>query len=283
MDTIARFIASGCRTDIKNYDEYIENIYRFLRSHNMMKTILAEPSSTKKYTVDSFIGGNVVSYQIMYSNVSCGITDNWYIDLSFRINNMGLQLQVNISSHTYRLCVEEEYLLKLEELIERCICADWTSFVWVADRYSDLLNSLLFPELHRTENIVRRMVFEVMNRVYGVQWWKEYGQDFFKKNTGFAEYAVGEGTEGEFAVSDEYPMNMNITDFYKVVNEEWKEFFSGYFSEEFLECMHEMSAAYEGVINNRRCSRCFYEKSRAALETVRKEAAPVLWRLEHIG
>lgn len=281
MDNLVRFVAVGCKRNINNYDEYIENIYNSLQCHNMMKNILAEPSSSKKYTLDSRTGGSIISYQIMYSNVICGISDNWYIDFVFYANRRNLQLQVSIVSRTYRISVQEEYLLKLEKLIEECINLDWENLVWVEDKYSDMLNNMLMPELHKTESIVRRMVFEVMRREYGAQWWKEYEQGFFGNHVALTADSVPENEGGEYAVPDEYLISMNITDFYKVIDAEWGEYFSKYFSEEFLECVHEMAAAYVRVMNNRRCDRKFYEKSRTAFEIVRKEAAPVLWKLEH--
>ncbi len=281
VDSLIRFIAKGCKRRIQNYAEYIEKIYRCLRFHDMIKNPLVDPELTRKCVEGSHDGERVISYQIVYSYTAYGITDTWYLTFDFFEFGDDTQLQVDITSHTYRVNIDEEYLLKLKRLIEESIDSDWEIFVRVYDKYSDMLSTLLMPELHRVETAVRFVVFEVMRRAYGAQWWKEYGEGFFDIHDGIATDTVADRYEGEYAVSDEYFTTMNVMDFDKVMDMEWDEHFSKYFTDELRESMHSLAAGREKIVNKRYIDREFYELVRTAIELVSREASDVLWKLEH--
>lgn len=281
VDSMVRFIAKGCKRKIPSYAEYIEKIYRCLRFHDMIKNPLVDPELTRKCVEGSHEGETVVSYQIVYNYTVYGITDTWYVTFDFYDAGDETQLQVDITSHTYRINLDEEYLLKLKRLIEESIDSDWEIFVRVYDRYSDMLSTLLVPELHRVETVVRFVVFEVMRRAYGAQWWKEYGEGFFDTHDGIAPDTVADRYDGEYAVSDEYFTTMNVKDFDKVIDMEWDEHFSKYFTDEFREGMHSLAAGREKIVNKRCMDREFYELVRTSIELVSREASDVLWKLEH--
>ena len=281
MDSLIRYVAAGGRHGIPGYEKYIEKIYRSLRFHDMIKNPLVDPASTRKCAEGVRDGERVISYQIVYNFTMYGITDTWYLTFDFYERGTQRQMQVDITSHTYRINIDEEYLLKLEKIIEECVEGDWEVFVRVYDRYSDMLNTLIAPEIHKTEESVRFVVYEIMRRAYGAQWWKEYEPGFFGEDGRLEADTAEDSHDGEYAVSDEYFLMMNMQDFYKVMSVEWEEYFAPYFTQEFLENMHRLAMGSRMVICNKRMNRENYGAIKAAIGYVRREAANILWKLEH--
>lgn len=269
MDGLIKYIAAENKIKIDSYTQYVNNICSCIQDNGMVVNMLTEPEYTKKVTQLPSADGRRISYEIMYDNVICGISYTWYINIDFYERMSGTELQINITSQTYMLSVGEEYLTKLEQLIEECICSDWGVLVRVIDAYSDMLNVLLFPEIHRFENSLRRVVSCVMSSVYGAQWWKD------GKNETFA--AVKNG----YAVSDETVLSMHVDDFDKIITGEWKDCFSKYFTDGFIDRLHGLADAYKKVFSNHKGDKDFYFSVKGMLESANSELITVIWKVEH--
>ena len=170
MESLIRYVATECRYEIESYTQYVKDICSRLESRGMISYMLSEPSCTKKVAQLPDSGGRRISYEIMYSIAICGISYTWYIDMDFFERQTGTELRININSKTYLLGIEDGYMLKLQQVIEDCIGSDWGTFVRIVDVYSDMLNTLLYPDLHRVENSCRRLVSGIMTNVYGAMW-----------------------------------------------------------------------------------------------------------------
>ncbi len=274
MDSLIRYVATDCKIDIGSYTQYVNKICNCIQANGLTKEMLTEPEFTKKVMELPFTKGRRISYKIMYSNIICGMSYNWYIDIDFFEQPMGVELQINITSQTYMINVEETYLTKLARTVEECIDREWGVFVRVIDAYSDMLNMLLVPELHRVENMTRRVVFSMMAGMYGARWWKEYVNE---------DYCCTEPAESiEYAVSDDRILSMNIEEFDKVITAEWKNCFSQEFSEEFLNYIHKLSKSRKKILSNYRSDSDFYMGVRKAMEGAIRELATVQCRIEHV-
>lgn len=272
MDSLIRYVATDCRVELESYTRYVNDICNCIKGNGLVKEMLTEPEFTKKVTEIPYTKGREISYEIMFSNIICGMSYTWYIDLDFFEQPTGLEFQINITSQTYMINVEETYLMKLAGTVEACIAKDWGVFVRVIDAYSDMLNMLLVPELHRVENLTRRVVFCMMSGRYGANWWKEYidGEH--------CEAAV----DSEYAVSDDRVLSMNMEDFDRVITDEWKSCFSEEFTDEFLEDIHKIAHARPKIFNNYRSDTDFYLTVRKAIESSNRELATVQCRIEHV-
>lgn len=146
MESLIRYVATECRYEIESYTQYVKDICSRLESRGMISYMLSEPSCTKKVAQLPDSGGRRISYEIMYSIAICGISYTWYIDMDFFERQTGTELRININSKTYLLGIEDGYMLKLQQVIEDCIGSDWGTFVRIVDAYSDMLNTLLYPD-----------------------------------------------------------------------------------------------------------------------------------------
>ena len=236
MESLIRYVATECRYEIESYTQYVKDICSRLESRGMISYMLSEPSCTKKVAQLPDSGGRRISYEIMYSIAICGISYTWYIDMDFFERQTGTELRININSKTYLLGIEDGYMLKLQQVIEDCIGSDWGTFVRIVDAYSDMLNTLLYPDFHRVENSCRRLVSGIMTNVYGAMWWKN-----------------GESSSsGDFAVWDDTVFGMNIMDFEKIMTSEWEHTFSRYLPEDYMDNFHKLAEGYWLVLHNHR-------------------------------
>ena len=242
----------------------IKDICSRLESRGMISYMLSEPSCTKKVAQLPDSGGRRISYEIMYSIAICGISYTWYIDMDFFERQTGTELRININSKTYLLGIEDGYMLKLQQVIEDCIGSDWGTFVRIVDAYSDMLNTLLYPDFHRVENSCRRLVSGIMTNVYGAMWWKN-----------------GESSSsGDFAVWDDTVFGMNIMDFEKIMTSEWEHTFSRYLPEDYMDNFHKLADGYRMVLRNHRSDKKFYMDMKKIIETINRETVTRLWDIE---
>lgn len=154
--------------------------------------------------------------------------------------------------------------MKLQQVIEDCIGSDWGTFVRIVDAYSDMLNTLLYPDLHRVENSCRRLVSGIMTNVYGAMWWKN-----------------GESSSsGDFAVWDDTVFGMNIMDFEKIMTSEWEHTFSRYLPEDYMDNFHKLADGYRMVLHNHRSDKKFYMDMKKIVETINRETVTRLWDIE---
>lgn len=264
MESLIRYVATECRYEIESYTQYVKDICSRLESRGMISYMLSEPSCTKKVAQLPDSGGRRISYEIMYSIAICGISYTWYIDMDFFERQTGTELRININSKTYLLGIEDGYMLKLQQVIEDCIGSDWGTFVRIVDAYSDMLNTLLYPDFHRVENSCRRLVSGIMTNVYGAMWWKN-----------------GESSiSGDFAVWDDTVFGMNIMDFEKIMTSEWEHTFSRYLPEDYMDNFHKLAEGYWLVLHNHRSDKKFYMDMKKIIETVNRETVTRLWDIE---
>ena len=184
--------------------------------------------------------------------------------MDFFERQTGTELRININSKTYLLGIEDGYMLKLQQVIEDCIGSDWGTFVRIVDAYSDMLNTLLYPDFHRVENSCRRLVSGIMTNVYGAMWWKN-----------------GESSiSGDFAVWDDTVFCMNIMDFEKIMTSEWEHTFSRYLPEDYMDNFHKLAEGYWLVLHNHRSDKKFYMDMKKIIETINRETVTRLWDIE---
>lgn len=277
--SLVRYIASQCRMEIDGYTEYVDKVSKCIQEKGMVDNMLSEPAYTKKVAPLSYSEGRRISYEIVYSNSICGISYTWYINMDFFEKSTGTELRINITSQTYIISIEDEYFTRLTQVVEECIKKDWRVLVKVVDAYGDMLNMILFPELHRIENTARRVVNGLMSRVYSAMWFKE--NNGICNNTGKECSGTDKVKNSEYAVFDNTVIMMSIADFDRVITQEWDCVFSRYFSQDFRYDMHKLAQAYTKVLNNYCSDKEFYIDTKRIMESVNKELVNVLWKIEN--
>ncbi len=276
--SLVRYIASQCRTEIDGYTEYVDKVSKCIQEKGMVDNMLSEPAYTKKVAPLSYSEGRRISYEIVYSNSICGISYTWYINMDFFEKSTGTELRINITSQTYIISIEDEYFTRLTQVVEECIKKDWRVLVKVVDAYGDMLNMILFPELHRIENTARRVVNGLMSGAYSAMWYKENGR--VCDNTEECS-ETDKVKNSEYAVFDNTVIMMSIADFDRVITQEWDCVFSRYFSQDFRYDMHKLAQAYTKVLNNYCSDKEFYIDTKRIMESVNKELVNVLWKIEN--
>ncbi len=153
---LVKFAAIGNKNDIDGYYDYVE-------------AILAELCDN----------GYVEKYEIYiqdeYPNVFfCEVVkeDNIFdVILEFATYKDVKQLVIDISSKTYELDVDDEFLEKLKIAIKENIINDWKKILWLYDEDAYTLSKDLYSRFYVTENKIRSFINEYMVKTLGPEWW----------------------------------------------------------------------------------------------------------------
>lgn len=81
---------------------------------------------------------------------------------------------MEIYSDTYAVEKENNYLEILKLTVKKAVIKDWGKIIWLIDRDSECLSVELYPQIYKTENLMRELINEVMAKQYGTSWWDSF-------------------------------------------------------------------------------------------------------------
>lgn len=94
-------------------------------------------------------------FSIEYNSVTDKKKNIWNLVFQYGTFDGRLQLKVTISSDTYVISVEDDYLEKLKLSIKDIIVDDWGDIIWLMDADSQCLSESIYPDLYSAENSLR--------------------------------------------------------------------------------------------------------------------------------
>lgn len=96
----------------------------------------------------------------------------WEIGIKFNTYGKSYELEVLIQSENYSLNFEKDDLERLKVIVKNFIKAKHKNIFWLYDAESEFLATDLYPRIFKVENLARKFITMVMNRKFGIHWWK---------------------------------------------------------------------------------------------------------------
>lgn len=96
----------------------------------------------------------------------------WKICVEFSTYEKNYELMVSIQSENYIISLENEYLERLKRIVKNFIKKKHKKIFWLYDSESEFLATDLYPKVFTVENLARKFITLVMNRKFGIHWWK---------------------------------------------------------------------------------------------------------------
>lgn len=120
-------------------------------------------------------------FLLQFNSEDNGRADIWSVYFQYGTFNESRQLEIAIYSETYSPNVDTEYLEKLKLKIKKSIKRDWDKIIWLVDKDSECLSIALYPQIYQTENLMRELLNEEMNKQYGTSWWETFAPTKMKE------------------------------------------------------------------------------------------------------
>ena len=224
---LVQFTCIEPKLDLSTLDQaiYVDNIFSSLCANGYIDAVVVDrPSGTKieQDAIQEFDQGTFGSTHVheekervedSYSVISSDIFTIQYVWETYKA---GLQFSIYIFSDSYKPSPDKEYLESLKFAIKRIIKDDWEKIEWMADQDSECLATDLYPELFRTENLIRRMISEFMTKYYGASWWDAFVPIDIKKK--YASRMSGyKGTAPGYANIDDHLLSIDIGDLNTII------------------------------------------------------------------
>lgn len=96
----------------------------------------------------------------------------WKIVVEFSTYEKNHELMVSIQSKNYKISIENEYLERLKRIVKNFIKTKHKKIYWLYDSESEFLAADLYPKVFTVENLARKFITLVLNRKFGLHWWK---------------------------------------------------------------------------------------------------------------
>lgn len=96
----------------------------------------------------------------------------WEIGIKFNTYGKSYELEVLIQSENYSPNFEKDDLERLKVIVKKFIKAKHKNIFWLYDAESEFLATDLYPRIFKVENLARKFITMVMNRKFGIHWWK---------------------------------------------------------------------------------------------------------------
>ena len=210
---------------VLNQAAYVDNIFSSLCTDGYIDAVVVErPTGTKieQEAVQEFDKGIFCSSHVHEEKAQNGdglivtSSDVFTIQYIWETFKTGLQFSVYIFSDSYKTSPDKEYIEKLKFAIKKLVKNDWGKIEWMVDQDSECLATDLYPEIFRTENLIRRMISELMTKYYGSSWWDTFVPIDIKKK--YASRMSGyKGTAPGFANLDDYLLSIDIGDLNTII------------------------------------------------------------------
>lgn len=160
MKTLVEFVAVAEEKVVDNFDSYMMEFQNFL----------VESGVIDNESVDSqFYSLTEVPFYVIDFHSEEFI---WEIEIGFSTYENNYELMVSIQSDNYIICLENDYLDRLKIVVKNFIKTKHKTVFWLYDSESEFLATKLYPRIFKVENLARKFITMVMNRKFGIHWWK---------------------------------------------------------------------------------------------------------------
>lgn len=250
-------------------------------------------------------------FVIDYIYTKDNIDDHWQVIFSFGSFQSSKQLGIAINSDNYEMRIDNNYLELLKLTIKTIIKSDWKEIIWLMDKDSEMLSIALYPSIYRTENLARQLINEVMTKEYGIEWWNIYVPLQIQKKhrsriRGYKSIVPGFTNVNEKLMSIDIgdlvtiftlkekkwlpifdakisnflnnQLEMKFENLQKILNGQmettrdlWKEQFSKYLSNDFIDCLKEFELNRNHVVHNKIIDRTAYNTISGSIQKVEEE------------
>ena len=160
MQTLVEFVAVAEEKVVDNFDNYMMEFQNFLVESGVID---AEDVDRQFYSLTE-----VPLYVIDFHSEEY----IWKIGVEFSTYEKNYELMVSIQSENYIISTENEYLERLKRIVKNFIKTKHKKIFWLFDSESEFLATDLYPKVFTVENLARKFITLVMNRKFGVHWWK---------------------------------------------------------------------------------------------------------------
>lgn len=160
LKTLVEFVAVAEQKVVDNFDTYLMEFQNFLVESGVVD---AEEVDNEFYSLNG-----VPLYLIDFHSGEY----KWRIGVEFSTYEKNYELMVSIQSENYIISTENEYLERLKRIVKNFIKTKHKKIFWLYDSESEFLATDLYPKVFTVENLARKFITLVMNRKFGVHWWK---------------------------------------------------------------------------------------------------------------
>ena len=164
------FVAVENKCEIASNYDYVKRIFEQLLKEKFVTSILVIPGTSANSAISEY-DDESTCFSDDYNYKNNGKDNIWNHIFQFGTYDERLQLQISISSDTYTLDIDDDYLEKLKLSIKQMIVHDWVDIIWLMDEDSQCLSESIYPDVYSLENLLRRLINSVMVKVYGTKWW----------------------------------------------------------------------------------------------------------------
>lgn len=220
---IIKFNCVDYKEDVQSLDKekYINNIFAELSKEGFITSILIN-NSNKCVINDQVIhekDPDVYVLRYVFEDKNSATNKSSVIDISFTWGTYQscLQLSIAILSENYSLSPSEEYIEKLKIKIKNIINRDWRKIEWLFDKDSECLAVDLYPDIFRTENLIRQMISELLSKYFGASWWDNFigcdiKEKYSSRQLGYKRIAPS------FANIDDNLLSIDLGDLLKIID-----------------------------------------------------------------
>lgn len=220
MGRYIEFIAVENEADISDKYDYIKLIFDKLVTNKFVSKVSVVPGSSTSRPI-YICDDEETCFSIEYNSVTDKKKNIWNLVFQYGTFDGRLQLKVTISSDTYVISVEDDYLEKLKLSIKDIIVDDWGDIIWLMDADSQCLSESIYPDLYSAENSLRRLINSVMVKVYGTKWWDLF-VPFSIKNKHKRRLGGYKSVVPGFRNVDEKLMSIDVGDLFSIITLERK-------------------------------------------------------------
>lgn len=160
LQTLVEFVAIAEQKVVDNFDSYMVEFQNFLVDSGVID---AEEVDSEFYSLNE-----VPLYLIDFHSGEY----IWRIGVEFSTYEKNYELMVSIQSENYIISTENEYLEQLKRIVKNFIKTKHKKIFWLYDSESEFLATDLYPKVFTVENLARKFITLVMNRKFGIHWWK---------------------------------------------------------------------------------------------------------------
>ena len=160
LQTLVEFVAVAEKKVVDNFDSYLMEFQNFLVDSGVIDT---ENVDNEFYSLTE-----VPFYVIDFHSEDC----IWSIGVEFSTYEKNYELMVSIQSENYKISLENEYLERLKRIVKNFIKKKHKKIFWLYDSEFEFLATDLYPKVFTVENLARKFITLVMNRKFGIHWWR---------------------------------------------------------------------------------------------------------------
>lgn len=160
METLVEFVAIAEERVIDDFNSYMMEFQNFLVESGVIDAVDID---SQFYSLSE-----VPIYLIDFHSEKY----IWKIVVEFSTYEKNHELMVLIQSENYSLNFEKDDLERLKVIVKNFIKAKHKNIFWLYDAESEFLATDLYPRIFKVENLARKFITMVMNRKFGIHWWK---------------------------------------------------------------------------------------------------------------